>query len=110
MAEDTDQATETTAEEATGQDTRTKEADDVIDLDSATDYAQSVEELQETVAQQNERIDELEDLLLDLSARAADDGGIGVCPECHGPVEKVSRWFGPTTIECRRCDNVLHEY
>ena len=104
---DTD--TETETDTATDADTETAE-DVVVDLDSAAAYDQRVDELQETVDAQAERIEELEDLLLDLSVRAADDRAMGVCPECHGPVEKVSRWFGPTTIECRRCGGTFHEY
>lgn len=82
----------------------------VVDLDSAEAYEQQIDQLQETVAEQQEQIAELEDLLLDLSTRAADGRGLGVCPECHGPVEKVRRWFGPTTIECTRCGEEFHEY
>lgn len=109
--EDATAETETDTEAETEPDVGTDTAEDVVvDLDSAAAYDERVDELQETVEQQAERIDELEDLLLDLSVRAADDRGMGVCPECHGPVEKVRRWFGPTTIECRRCGEVFHEY
>lgn len=109
--EDATTETETDTEAETEPDVGADTAEDVVvDLDSAAAYDERVDELQETVEQQAERIDELEDLLLDLSVRAADDRGMGVCPECHGPVEKVRRWFGPTTIECRRCGEVFHEY
>ncbi|MFO7832763.1 MAG: hypothetical protein R6V31_01585 [Halohasta sp.] len=109
--EDATAETETDTEAETEPDVGADTAEDVVvDLDSAAAYDERVDELQETVEQQAERIDELEDLLLDLSVRAADDRGMGVCPECHGPVEKVRRWFGPTTIECRRCGEVFHEY
>lgn len=84
--------------------------DIIVDLDSAQAYDQRIDQLEETLEEQSEQIEELEDLLLDLSVRAADGQGIGVCPECHGPVEKVSRWFRPTTIECRRCGETFHEY
>lgn len=110
MTEDTDQAVETDVDaeaEATGQETT---EDVIVDLDSAEAYEQRVDQLQETVEEQQERIEELEDLLLDLSVRAADDRGMEVCPECHGPVEKVRRWIRPTTIECRRCGERFHEY
>lgn len=100
---DTDDDVASTAESET-------EEDVVVDLDSAEAYEQRVDQLQETVAEQQEQIEELENLLLDLSVRAADDRGLGVCPECHGPVEKVGRWFGPTTIECTRCGREFHEY
>lgn len=113
VSEDTDQQTETSADvEVEGEaeaDAETTE-DVVVDLDSAEAYEQRVDQLQETVEEQAEQIEELEGLLLDLSTRVADGRGMGVCPECHGPVEKVSRWFGPKTIECRRCGEVFHEY
>jgi RNA polymerase-binding transcription factor DksA len=82
----------------------------VVDLDSAEAYEQRVDELTDRVERQEEEIEELKDLLLDLSVRQADGRGMGVCPECHGPVEKVRRWLGPTTIECRRCGEMFHEY
>lgn len=112
MTDDTDQTAETEVDaDVEAQATEQEAADDlVVDLDSAEAYEQRIDQLQETVEEQTERIEELEDLLLDLSVRAADDRGMGVCPECHGPVEKVKRWFGPTTIQCRRCDEVFHEY
>lgn len=112
MTEDIDQDTQVdTDEEVESQaEQETEDADVVVDLDSAEEYEQRVDQLQETVEEQQEQIEELEDLLLDLSVRAADDRGLGVCPECHGPVEKVKRWFGPTTIECTRCGESFHEY
>lgn len=88
----------------------TEDSDVVVDLDSVEDQDDRLEVLEETVAEQREQIDELEDLLLDLSARSADNGGIGVCPDCHGPVERVRRLFSRSTIECRRCGRVFHEY
>ncbi|QZX99113.1 hypothetical protein [Halobaculum rubrum] len=112
MTDDSQQETEAdTDDESESQaEAETDDADVVVDLDSAEAYEQRVDQLQETVENQQERIEELEDLLLDLSTRAADDRGLGVCPECHGPVEKVRRWFGPTTIECTRCGREFHEY
>ncbi len=110
MTEDTDQETESATEIATDVDEKSDDAELRVDLDAAAAHEQRIEQLQETVSEQADRIEELEALLLDLSVRAADDRGMGVCPECHGPVEKVSRWFGPTTIECRRCGTVFHEY
>jgi hypothetical protein len=83
-----------------------REDEVVLDVEAVGDetaLAQKVEE-------QAERIDELEDLLLDLSVRVADDQAMGVCPDCHGPVMKVNRWIRPSTIECRRCDRVFHTY
>jgi len=113
VSEDTEQETEADvdADAETTQTTDGETTEEVrVDLDSAEAYEQRVDQLQEAVEEQAEQIAELEDLLLDLSVRVADDRGMGVCPECHGPVEKVSRWFGPTTIECRRCGEVFHEY
>jgi hypothetical protein len=83
-----------------------REDEVVLDVEAVGDetaLAQKVEE-------QAERIDELEDLVLDLSVRVADDQAMGVCPDCHGPVMKVGRWIRPSTIECRRCDRVFHTY
>lgn len=82
----------------------------VVDLDSAGEYDDRLAQLEETVREQNEEIEELQDLLLDLSVRAADDRGMGVCPECHGPVVKVDPWFRSARIECTRCGEVFHEY
>jgi len=111
MTDDTETEVETEADaEGTEQVVDRADEEVVVDLDSATAHEERVDQLQETVADQQERIEELEDLLLDLSVRAADDRGMGVCPECHGPVEKVRRWFGSTTIECRRCGTSFHEY
>jgi len=99
----------TDADADTGTETEADE-DVVVDLDSAAAHEQRVDELEALVEEQSERIEELEDLLLDLSVRAADDRGMGVCPECHGPVEKIDPWFGSARIECRRCGEVFHEY
>jgi hypothetical protein len=82
----------------------------VLDFESAEEYQTRIDELQREVENQREQIAELQSLLLDLSTRVADGGGMGVCPECHGPVEKTRRWFGSTTIECRRCGELFHEY
>lgn len=101
------ESTESTTDETTAS---AVDEDIVLDLEEAEDYEQRIDELQETVEEQREQIEELEDLMLDLSTRVADDKGMGVCPECHGPVEKVRRWFRPTRIECRRCEEVYHEY
>ena len=78
----------------------------VVDVDAVGEETA----LAERVEEQEERIEELEDLLLDLSVRVADDQAMGVCPDCHGPVTKVDRWIRPSTIECRRCDRVFHTY
>ncbi len=84
------------------------EAEDEVVLD--VDAVGEETALAERVEEQAERIDELEDLVLDLSVRVADDRAMGVCPDCHGPVMKISRWVRPDSIECRRCDRVFHTY
>jgi len=110
MADQTDTEEEQrTAEEETAQEESLDE-DIVLDIDSAADSETQLDQLQETVRSQNEEIDELQGLLMDLSTRVADDGGMGVCTDCHGAVVKKKRWFQATTIECQRCDRVYHEY
>ncbi|MEF8790472.1 MAG: hypothetical protein V5A61_10115 [Haloarculaceae archaeon] len=98
-----DQSTEEVEEVTTDEDV-------VLDLEAADEREATVEELRDQVEQQREQIEELNDLLLDLSARAAHSDGMGVCPDCHGPVTKVKRWIRPSTIECTRCGRVFHEY
>lgn len=119
VTEDTDETADTagadeeTTESSVSADTdaESEESEDVVvDLDSAAAYEQRVDELEALVEEQGKQIAELEDLLMDLSVRAADDRGMGVCPDCHGPVEKVDPWFGSARIECRRCGEVYHEY
>jgi hypothetical protein len=113
MADQTDtEEDQRTAEEELEETTQEESIDDdiVLDIDSATESETRVDQLQETVEQQSEEIDELQGLLMDLSTRVADDGGMGVCTDCHGPVVKQKRWFGSTTIECQRCGRVYHEY
>lgn len=113
MSEEADTEEEEVEAAAATEDTETvteTEEDIVVDLDSAEDYESRISELREQVDRQQEQIDELEDLMLDLTTRVADDKGMGVCPECHGPVQKVRRLIGTTTIECRRCGETFHEY
>lgn len=81
-----------------------------IDIEAVEEREATVEELREIVDDQQARIQELEDLMLDMSARAAHDGGTGVCPDCHGPVVKISRWFRSPNIKCTQCGRVFHEY
>lgn len=81
----------------------------VLDVDADEEESQEAD-LETRVEEQAERIEELEDLLLDLSTRVADGNDMGVCPDCHGPVLKMRRWVSPTTIECKRCGRVFHEY
>lgn len=82
----------------------------VLDLDAAEEYEEAIDQLTDRVEEQQEQIEELNDLLMDLSTRVADGRGMGVCTDCHGPVMKVKRLFSATTIECRRCGRVYHEY
>ena len=105
MAEDSDTEldTETETELATDEEV-------VLDLEAAQEYEERIEQLEETVEKQDEQIDHLEGLLMDLSTRVADGNDIGVCPDCNGPVEQVKRWFQPTVITCRRCDQGYHAY
>jgi hypothetical protein len=102
------EASETsTASEISDADT-TSEA--VLDVESVEERERSIEELRGTIEEQAEHIDELENVLLDLSARVADGDGTGVCPDCHGPVVKRNPWFRSSRIECTQCGEVFHEY
>jgi len=101
--------TETEAEAAVEDESETT-AEATIDIEAAEEREAEVEALQQQVAEQQERIQELEDVMLDMSARAAHDGGTGVCPDCHGPVVKISRWLRSPKIECTECGRVFHEY
>ncbi|WP_299266038.1 hypothetical protein [Halorientalis sp.] len=89
--------------------TTESESDAVLDVDAATE-TDSVEELRETVQEQQEQIAELNDLLLDLSTRVADGNSMGVCPDCHGAVVKLNPWFRSAKIKCTDCERVFHEY
>jgi hypothetical protein len=100
---DTESETEETEAEAVS-------AEATLDIEAAEEREGSVEALREQVADQQARVEELEDLLLDLSARAAHDGGTGVCPDCHGPVVKTSRLLRRPKIECTECGRNFHEY
>lgn len=88
------------------------ETDDdvVLDVAAAEEREREFERLVETVEEQAERIEELEDMVLDLSVRAADDRAMGVCPDCHGPVVKNDRWLRASTIDCQRCGRRFHTY
>ena len=105
---DTEEEVETTVTQEDAETDTEEEA--VLDLESSEEYESRIEDLEATVESQRDQIAELEDLMLDLTTRVADDRGMGVCPECHGPVQKIRRWLGETTIECHRCGEVFHEY
>jgi predicted RNase H-like nuclease (RuvC/YqgF family) len=112
MADSSDTTEERTVEAESEVETADSavEEEAVVDLDAADQRERSVEALEEEVEEQRERIEELEDLVLDLSVRVADDRAMGVCPDCHGPVIKKTRWLGRNTIECTRCGRTFHEY
>lgn len=115
MADDNSEA-ETTVETDAEETEATEDVEDeeaaeaVLDVEEIQEQEQTVDEIEERLDSQSERIEKLEDLLLDLSARAADDGGTGVCPDCHGPVVKVNSWFRKSRIKCTECGRVFHEY
>lgn len=104
-----EQSTEATEETTDEQETQV-ESEATLDVEAAEEREATVEELRERVSEQQERIEELEDLMLDLSARNADDGGTGVCPDCHGPVVKSKTWLRSPKIKCMKCGRVFHEY
>ncbi|MFC7075585.1 hypothetical protein [Haloarcula halophila] len=108
MADESETTEAKQGAEETTQDTG-EEAGAVLDADAATS-TQSTDELREMVDEQQKRIEELEDLLLDLSTRVADGNNMGVCPDCHGAVIKVNPWFRSAKIKCTQCQRVFHEY
>ncbi|MFB6207032.1 MAG: hypothetical protein ABEJ05_10960 [Haloglomus sp.] len=110
--EEEPEATETTEADTESEtvETEAASAEATLDVEAAEEREATVEELQERVADQQNRIEELEDLLLDMSARAAHDGGTGVCPDCHGPVIKTSPLLRSAKIKCTECGRVFHEY
>jgi len=110
MTDPADEETETRQAERDTEEVVSFDENLTFDLESAEEYEQRIDELVGTVEQQQEQIEELESLLLDLSTRVADGRDLGVCPDCHGPVERVRRWFRPSVIKCRLCGEVYHEY
>jgi hypothetical protein len=104
----TDEATEEVTQSETTEAESTAET--TLDIEAAEEREAAVEALQERVADQQERIDELEDLMLDMSTRAAHDGGTGVCPDCNGPVIKTNPFLRSAKIKCTECGRVFHEY
>ena len=111
---DADEATEeleqTVDADATVEADAETEEEAVVDLDAAAEYETVADDLQETIRRQQEQIDKLNDLVLDLSARVADNDGVGVCPDCNGPVRKAGGWFSTKKIKCGDCGRVFHEY
>jgi predicted RNase H-like nuclease (RuvC/YqgF family) len=106
------QETETrqTETETESESTTTEERTEAVLDAEAVERSESVEELRETVEQQQAQIEELEGLLLDLSTRVADGNSMGVCPDCKGAVIKVNPWFRSAKIKCTDCQRVFHEY
>jgi thioesterase domain-containing protein len=101
--------TEREVEDGTETETET-ESEATLDLEAAAEREETVEALREQIDEQQERIQELEGMVLDLSTRVADDKATGVCPDCHGPVVKQKPWFRSAKITCRKCGRVFHEY
>ena len=100
-----DQHTETT----TVDDTEIEEAA-ALDIESVAKYQERIDELEELAEAQKRQIEDLQDMMLDLSARAADGRDIGVCPECNGPLVRKDRLFRTDTIECEQCGSIVHRY
>ena len=102
---------DSTAEETTDAETETEtDAEATLDIEAAVEQEATAEQLREQVDEQQERIEELENMVLDLSTRVADDKATGVCPDCHGPVVKQKPLFRSAKIKCMDCDRVFHEY
>ncbi len=49
-------------------------------------------------------------MVMDLSARLADNDGVGVCPDCRGPITKTGGFFSKDEIKCQDCGRVYHQY
>ena len=106
---DVEPATDETVETETETETEV-ETGATLDVEAAAEQEGPVQALRERAQKQQERIEELEDLVLDLSTRVADGRGMGVCPDCHGPVIKSKPWFRSAKIKCADCGRVFHEY
>lgn len=85
-----------------------------INLEDVDTEEEAEDRTRELLQKQQEQIEQLNDLVLDLSARTADNGGVGVCPDCNGPVIQSKTggvlYSRPDKIECTDCGRVLHEY
>lgn len=110
-AAESEQSSEASEAEMTAEADATETTSEaVLDIESVEEREQRIEELRGTIEEQAQQIDELEDMMLDLSARVADGDGTGVCPDCQGPVVKRDPWFRSARIECTQCGRVFHEY
>lgn len=109
---DADEATEEVEETVEAREVTETETEEeaVVDLDAAAEYETVADDVRETLRRQQEQIEELNDMVVDMSTRMADNDGVGVCPDCHGPVMKSGGWFAKTKIECGDCGRVFHKY
>lgn len=103
-----------------------EQEDAVLDLGESAEPKEKIEKLKERVNEQEdiiesqkkaihkheERLDQMSDTLLDLSARVADGGGAGVCMKdsCPGALLRVQDEDGTDIIKCSGCGEVVHEY
>lgn len=109
-ADETTEEIEETVEAKEVTETETQEEEAVVDLDAAAEYETVADDVQDTIRRQQEQIEQLNDMVMDLSTRVADNGGVGVCPDCAGPVRKTGGWFSKNKIKCSDCGRVFHEY
>lgn len=107
---DADSTTEAVETESESESETTTDTEATLDIEAAVEREETVEALRDQVDEQQARIDELEDMVLDLTTRVADDKATGVCPDCHGPVIKSKPWFRSAKIKCMDCGRVFHEY
>jgi uncharacterized protein with PIN domain len=105
-----EEATETEQTVQTETETTDTEQESALDLEAAAEYEARIDALEAQAAEQREEIERLNGLLLDLSTRVADGNDIGVCPDCNGPLERISRLFRTDTIECTDCGRVVYSY
>lgn len=85
-------------------------AETKVDIDNISEETE-IERIEKAIQKQEEQIEELQDLVLDLSTRVAHDGGVGVCPDCHGALVKTGGFLTlRTKIKCKRCGEVQHRY
>lgn len=108
--EATEEIEQTVETETTVEAEAESEEEAVVDLDAAAEYETVADDIRETIRRQQEEIDKLNNLVLDLSTRVADNDGVGVCPDCNGPVQKSGGFFSKKKIKCTDCGRVFHEY
>lgn len=103
-----------------------KQDDAVLDLGESSEPKEKIEKLRarineqekiiesqkEAIHKHEERLNQMSDTLLDLSARIADSGGAGVCMKdsCHGALLRVQNKNGDDVIKCSGCGETVHEY